>query len=68
MPVPNLLAGPDSAAPLESEWAESERRRLGLTPEQWEDTTIDEDWLTEPVQLCDSCAHNTVRSGWEPVR
>lgn len=36
--------------PTEAEWEESERTRLGLTPEQWDQHTAVEDWTsTRPV-------------------
>lgn len=36
--------------PTEAEWEESERTRLGLTPEQWSQYTAVEDWTnTRPV-------------------
>lgn len=30
--------------PTESEWHESERKRLGWTPEEWAENTLPEDW------------------------
>lgn len=33
-----------NAIPTENQWEEAERTRLGLSVEQWRETTVDEDW------------------------
>jgi hypothetical protein len=51
----------------EQEWRA--RQELDSNPcDQCDDNPATKSWsnLTIPVQMCDHCTHNALRSGWEP--